>query len=362
MKIVSPFLKKILYPSMSVAGIFHRTSATGLAVVTYHGVLPEGYEPVDVVFDGNLVSAETLRRQLRLLKEHYNVITPGDALAWLQGSLNLPPRAVLLTCDDGLLNCLTDMLPVLQTEDVTCLFFVTGASASESRTMLWYEDLFLLFLRAPAGRFEIASEEAIIRGDLASREDRRTMWWSSVKQLSRTSEETRKSFLRVARERFQLPGSPDFTRSEALCRRFGLMIADELRELASAGMTIGAHTLSHPILAQMPPEVAYAEMSESKAGLERTLQSQVWALAYPFGDKASITPQILTMAQEAGFAAAFTNFGGGLSTDLSKYALPRVHVTADMNLAEFEAHVSGFYERMQRSVGRNWHRVGMALT
>ena len=105
-------------------------------MVTYHGVLPEGYEPVDPAFDGNLIRADVLRRQLRLLKAHYNVISPEDALAWREGRRELPPKAVLLTCDDGLLNCLTDMLPVLQQEKVSCLFFVTGASTEESRTML----------------------------------------------------------------------------------------------------------------------------------------------------------------------------------------------------------------------------------
>ena len=56
---------------------------------------------------------------------------------------------------------------------MSCLFFVTGASAEESRTMLWYEELFLLFLRAPAGHFEISSEGVAIQGDLGSREQRR---------------------------------------------------------------------------------------------------------------------------------------------------------------------------------------------
>ena len=74
MRIVSPLLKKVLYPSLSMAGIFRHTSARGLAVVTYHGVLPEGYEPIDPAFDGNLITSETLRRQLRLLKQHYNII------------------------------------------------------------------------------------------------------------------------------------------------------------------------------------------------------------------------------------------------------------------------------------------------
>ena len=38
--------------------------------------------------DGNLIGAEMLRRQLGLLKAHYNVISPEDVLAWKQGNFH----------------------------------------------------------------------------------------------------------------------------------------------------------------------------------------------------------------------------------------------------------------------------------
>jgi peptidoglycan/xylan/chitin deacetylase (PgdA/CDA1 family) len=357
MKIVSPFLKKVVYPALSTAGVFHRTSARGLAIVTYHGVLPEGYEPVDSAIDGNLIAAEMLGRQLRLLKAHYNVISPEDALAWREGQRELPPRAVLLTCDDGLLNCLTDMLPVLQREKVSCLFFVTGASTEEWRTMLWYEELFLLLLRAPAGPFEISSEGILIQGDAGSREQRRALWWNSVKRLSQVDSGARTSFLHSARMQLAGDGKREFERNLVSCRRFGLLTRNELQELASAGMTIGAHTLSHPMLSQLPPELAYGEISESRTRLESVFAKPVWALAYPFGDPQSVNSQALAMAEQAGFQAAFLNFGGGLGTALPPYALPRAHITARMSLAEFEAHVSGFYARLQRAAGGDAHRV-----
>ena len=362
MKIMSPLLKKVLYPALSSAGIFHRTTGSGLAVVTYHGVLPSGYHPVDAAFDGNLVSAATLRRQLRLLKAHYTVITPADALAWREGRGGLPPRAVLLTCDDGLLNCLTDMLPVLVEEKVTCLFFVTGASAVESRTMLWYEELFLLLLRAPNGPLEISGDGITIQGALHSREERRALWWNSVKRLSQVSAERRESFLRSTRSQLRLEELSELNLDNNAdeSRRFGLLTAVELRQLTAAGMTIGAHTLSHPMLSQLPVPLAQAEISDSKARLESVLQARVWALAYPFGDPESVTPQVLSMAKDAGFSAAFLNFGGGLGVDLPAFALPRVHVTAEMGLAEFEAHVSGFYSRLQMRAGRKSPRLGLA--
>src|SRR5579864_2448690 len=193
MRLVTPLLKKVVYPALSIAGVFRRTSASGLAVVTYHGVMPPGYEPVDPAFDGNLISAEMLRRQLRLLKAHYNIVSPEDVLAWRQDGRELPKRAVLLTCDDGLLNCMTDMLPVLQEERVRCLFFVTGASAGQRRTMLWFEELYLLLLRASTGSFEYSAEGIGIEGDLGARAQRRTMWWDAVKRLSQVDAASRES-------------------------------------------------------------------------------------------------------------------------------------------------------------------------
>ena len=98
--------------------------------------------------DGNLVHADSLRRQLQLLKKRYHVITPEDFLHWSEGELSLPPRSILLTCDDALRNTLTEMVPILQELGLSCLFFATGASADETPSMLWYEELYLMLLDA----------------------------------------------------------------------------------------------------------------------------------------------------------------------------------------------------------------------
>jgi|SRR5579872_149901 len=348
MRIVSPLLKNLVYPLLSEGGVFHRTSASGIAIVTYHGVVPPGYELVDAAFDGNLVSADMLRRQLRLLKAHYDVIAPEDFLAWRQIEQKLPRRAVLLTCDDGLLNCLTDMLPVLQDENVKCLFFVTGASAEQSRSMLWYEELFLMLLKGPAGPLEVSSEGISVGGTLDRRDQRQAVWWDLVKRLSQLDATRRASFIYSLRDRFWANADPAFgDPSSPTCRRYGLLTCSEVRQLISAGMSIGSHTLSHPMLSQLPPGVAYEEVAESRTRLEVAFNKRVWAFAYPFGDPQSVTSRVLAMPQEAGYQAALLNFGGGLGSALPPYSLPRIHVTAAMSLSELEAHVSGFYTRLR---------------
>jgi len=352
MRGVSPLLKRVVYPSLAKAGVFRRICGPGLAVLTYHGIRPREYQPIDAAFDGNLIEAEIFRKQLVLLKKSYTVVSPEDVLAWCEERGKLPARAVLLTCDDGLLNNLTDMLPVLQQEQVKCLFFVTGASAGLSRGTLWYEDLFLIFFRAPAAHFEVSCGDSTINGDLTEPGKRHAAWWNVVKRLSQVDAETRNSFLQEARLVLSA-GPTQIAASSVSERRFGLLVRDELRQLAAAGMTIGAHTLNHPMLSQCPAEIAWDEISESRTHLEAALQTPVWAMAYPFGDRESVTPDILNMARDAGYKAAFMNFGGGLGAALPRHAIPRIHVTTQMSLAELEANVAGFYTALQRWAGRN---------
>jgi hypothetical protein len=141
-------LKHVIYPSLSRAGYLRRAPRSGPAVLTYHGILPAGYTIVDPTLDGNLVSADSFRAQLQLVKERYNVISAKEFLLWCESKHELPPRSVLLTCDDGLRSSLFEMLPILQKFELECLFFVTGASLGSTATMLWYEQLYLMLLQA----------------------------------------------------------------------------------------------------------------------------------------------------------------------------------------------------------------------
>ncbi len=354
MRFVSPILKRVVYPTLAASGYFRSLANSGLAVITYHGVLPRGYTPIDPGFDGNFITADAFRRQLRLLKRRYTVITPEEMRNWCEHGGEFPPRAALLTCDDGLLNNLTEMVPILQEEGLKCLFFITGGSLGDERAVLWYADMQLLFLRAPAGDFQISFEGIEISGTLGEREQRRAQWWSAVKRLSQVDAEVRERFLHYAYSYFKIEESlPFYLANYAETQRhFCLLTQSELQQLAAAGMTIGAHTLTHPILSQLPPELAWTEIADSRSRLEAALGKKIWAFAYPFGDSASVTPRVVAMTKEAGFDAAFMNMGGGLGSRLPHYAIPRVHVTADMSLAEFEAHLSGFYQSLQRDTHR----------
>lgn len=308
------------------------------------------------------MTAESFRRQLHLLKTRYNVISPEEFFLWCESKQSLRPRSVLLTCDDGLQNTLTDMLPILLELGLSCLFFVTGASLGEKASILWYEELYLLFLAA-GNSFTLEWMDEGMRISVATRQQKRGKWWELVKKLSQFDQRRRRQMLDQIREQLGISAEriSRYSDDPILRRRFLMLNLAELRQLAASGMSIGAHTLSHPMLSRAPEELAWREIHESRRNFEQALDRPIWALAYPFGDAGSVTQREQGMAEWAGYKCAFLNFGGGLGAENPPFALPRVHVTAEMGLSEFEAHVSGVHRMLRQHFFRKDHLAAAAI-
>src|SRR5262249_28816756 len=221
------------------------------------------------VLHDHLVTADVFISQMRLLKSGYNVISPAEFRRWLRGQCKLPPRSVLLTCDDGLLNASKIMLPILQGFGYSCLFFVTGASTGESPSMLWFEQLYIWMLLAEGNMcIQLPSSLPVQVG----REPRKihSAWVELTKQISGFDASTRRRVLDDVRT--QIGISPDwqseYSQNEALRNRFFMLNVHELRDLERSGMTIGAHTMSHPMLSHACEELVRQEIAESKTSLE----------------------------------------------------------------------------------------------
>jgi hypothetical protein len=228
--------------------------------------------------------------------------------------------------------------------------------------MLWYEELYLMLLAAPAS-FSLELPEIGLRAEV-KKQEKRSFWWELVRKLSQFDLNRRRTMLEQIRMQLGLSEhwDPEYRDHPVLSRRFLMLPLAELRQLAQASMCIGAHTLSHPMLSQSTAEVAWKEISESKRNLEQAMGQAVWALAYPFGDSSSVTSRELQTAKRAGFKAAFLNTSGGIGPQTPRFALPRVHITATMSLAEFEAHISGLHRSLQELLRSTNEKPAMRIT
>lgn len=87
-------------------------------------------------------------------------------------------------------------------------------------------------------------------------------------------------------------GDNGWATQPASVTRRPLLDWDEIKGLRAEGIHFGAHTVSHPVLTQLPPAAAEAEMLESKRAIEAALGVAVEAFAYPYGARDASTREL----------------------------------------------------------------------
>lgn len=83
-----------------------------------------------------------------------------------------------------------------------------------------------------------------------------------------------------------------------------------VREMRAGGMDIGAHTVSHPVLANLPAEEQLNEILTSRRRIESELGQAVRAFSYPVGQPESYDDNTRSALELAGIRWAFTYHGG----------------------------------------------------
>jgi len=103
-----------------------------------------------------------------------------------------------------------------------------------------------------------------------------------------------------------------------------MMTSAQLRELRAAGMLIGGHTCSHPILTQIDDVSAREQICGGKQRLESILGEPVTLFAYPNGKpQQDYGARHADMVRAAGFSAAVTTAPGMARWDADTFQLPR---------------------------------------
>lgn len=107
------------------------------------------------------------------------------------------------------------------------------------------------------------------------------------------------------------------------------------------GLTLGAHTWSHPNLAAIPESDIERELTDSFTWVRDLGTTGVPWLAYPYGLE---SPPVRRAAEQAGFVGALRVSGGWLGSDGSGYrfGLPRYNVPAGLSAEGLALRLMGF--------------------
>jgi peptidoglycan/xylan/chitin deacetylase (PgdA/CDA1 family) len=111
--------------------------------------------------------------------------------------------------------------------------------------------------------------------------------------------------------------------------RVGYMSWDQIKQISDAGMEIGSHSYSHPILTTLSDSKQLLELKQSKIHIEQKIGKKVNSFAYPYGDCSNKTHKA---AKEAGYNNICTSRPGLSAPNVKTLNRNSVHsnVTTDM--------------------------------
>lgn len=275
-----------------------------LSILIFHRVLTQP----DSLFPGEL-DARRFNEVLSWVSRWFQVIPLDESVSRL-GSGTLPARAAAITFDDGYADNATNALPILRAHGMTATFFVASSFLDGGR--MW-NDSIIEAVRSFRGKVLDLSDAGLGSFCLESPEQRRIAIESLLGQIKYLEPLPRQ---KTVQQVVSIAGRslPDdlMMRSEQVC------------QLRNAGMQIGAHTCSHPILEKIPDGHALAEIKGSKASLESLLGESVSLFAYPNGKPdTDYSAKHVEMVRQAGFVAAFSTAHGVASQTTDIYQLPR---------------------------------------
>ena len=330
-------LFEVLYRSGLLA-IFRFLRRDSVLVLTYHDILPPGFPEGDPLF-GMTVSTAEFEWQLEYLCRRYSPITLRQFVDWICGTGSLPPRALLLTFDDGHNNNLQLALPLLKKYKLSAVCFCLTAFLGK-RNLTWVEEGYYRIWHSSTPSWRMTSGESLPLTTIAERAAACGRFFG----LFRTIPEA-EQVLEFENLRRQLPVEIDLDRFPG---RFDFMDSNDLRELRQNAIEIGAHTASHPILATLSEARAQQEVAGSKSEIEAAAGSEIRAFAYPFGMPGiDFSSRDATIAKQVGFSVAFAAHDGFVQRDTNPFSIPRFGI-GRMSRAQFAATVSGVLTFLKR--------------
>lgn len=269
-----------------------------LTVLIFHRVLPEP----DPLFPDE-VDAARFDELLGWIKSWFQVLPLDEAIRRMNEG-TLPARAAALSFDDGYADNHDVALPLLQVHALPCTFFVATGFLDGGR--MWNDTLIEALRRCRLPQLDLRGLRGAGGDDLGLHEidtaaSRRVALGRLIPAVKYLEPGLRLACVDALAQRAEVRPPTDL-----------MMSSGQVRALRAAGMQIGAHTVTHPILAKLDDRQAADEISASRDKLQLLLGEKVGLFAYPNGKPGqdyspSVHPQLV---KELGFDAAVSTLSG----------------------------------------------------
>ena len=308
-------MKRFLFHSGVLA--LARLARRGRALVLrYHAITEDPREVLYATPDICLPVA-AFRLQMAFVKRAYSVVPLERLVDGVAGRATLPPRALAITFDDGYADNHRLAFPVLHALGLPATIYVSTESL-EDGPPLWMAAVRALVLRATSPVLVVRGCAPLAVGTPAERRAAARTLTRALVPLPRAE--------RAAR----LTSAAAEARVDLRRELAGAMLTwGQVRELAAAGWTVGAHTVTHVNVALASSEEAEAEIAASRDAVAAQIGQPARHFAYPNagGQHRYFGPEVAATLRRLGYASAVTSRPGALAPGIDPFTLPRIGVS-----------------------------------
>ena len=266
------------------------------------------------------ISLARFESHMRFIREALSPIPLRELAERISQNKPLPPRAIVVTFDDGYRDNFLHAYPILKQYDIPATIFVTTGFV-DSNQKFWWDQVFDML----RGTHKTTLDLGALKAGTAS-----TFPLGTSRQKTRVSEiliEWMRSLpparlpeiLSFLRSSLGIPGSEPAGSKLMLTWK-------QVQEMSQHGIAIEAHTHSHRNLALLTESEVADEFRLSKNAIEKQIGRTIDGLAYPWGLPGTYTDGVTRIAQQLGFRYACVIRPGHIGPGADLFTLKRTAV------------------------------------
>ena len=326
-------LRKVALKCADRLGVYH------LLQRRRHGALALGYHGVeerilDERIQGPHMPLEIFEQHIDYIARHFEVLSLDELANRLQEGRGLDGRQVVLTFDDGYLNNLHTVAPVLRSHGLSFAVFVCPDRIEAARRFVTYTlRASIYFTERTNLRVAGLDREFELTNDAARHH--------AVVELSSFLKSSRQETVEaVEADLLELHSPERWAEINDRFRSDALMSWEELKSLQEQGVIVGSHGCDHCILHdRQDASRIQGEIRRSREDLIQRL-GRCDYFAYPNGRAQDISARAVAQVDAAGYRLGFSLIFGEIRSDSPRNLLPRVDADEDLDTLKFYLHAA----------------------
>jgi peptidoglycan/xylan/chitin deacetylase (PgdA/CDA1 family) len=285
--------------------VLHRDQ---VCVLGLHRVLTNTERSLTNSLDGMILGDDTYVELLEYLQRRFHVISLDAFLAQVGPKSTNSKPICLVTFDDGWIDTYSTAFPTLRKLGLPAVVFLATDSIG-TRGGFWVEGVKRAWgttafrEQMKTALSDLRGAKAAVHADLVE----------AIEWLKHMPTEKRNTIL----ERI----GPAEQSGDGYDEVDSMLSWEQALEMSNAGIEMGAHSVSHPLLSYEEDAAVERELRLSRQALEARLGKQVRAFAYPNGDW---NERVRKQVEQAGYQCAFTTSATWYSRKENPYTIPRV--------------------------------------